>query len=60
MLSKIKSGLCHNLWMFFVFDVMPYEHIETFNLMVKARKHRDCKGLEVADRFKGAPRSNDF
>ena len=47
------SNICHHLKMFFIFDVMPYEHLEIFKSMKKARTRPECLQAVVVDHVHG-------
>ena len=47
------SNICHHLKMFFIFDIMPYEHLEIFKSMKQARTRPECLQAMVVDHMHG-------
>ncbi len=53
LLLKRPSNMCHHLKMFFVYDIMPIEHIEIFKGLGRARDSNECLGAVVIDHMHG-------
>ena len=47
------SNICHHLKMFFVYDILPYEHLEIFKSMKKALTRPECLQAMVVDNKHG-------
>ena len=43
------SNVCHHLKMFFMFNVLPYEHIEIFRSIKTALQNKNCLDADMID-----------
>ncbi len=41
------SNICHHLQMFFIYEVLPHEHLEIFKSIRKAQRRTECLQAEV-------------
>ena len=53
---KRPSNVCHHLKMFFIYDILPYDHIKIFKSMKKALTEPECLRAVVVDNKHGKER----